>query len=282
MDKPIVRSVSESLARAGIPVWFDEQQIFPGDDIIARISDGLARSMLILVFLSKHFCKSRWVTAEWAPLFHQQLTGGATKVIPVLIGDLPEPLPAPILMLRSKQYVDLRDLSDSSRLDSFIRFLRSRIPIAENAEARSGRELTARGRSLADGSISVTYELQGEATLSTRIDADGMAALQSAASSDLHRVAFRFGRKSTAGIEEIARRVSTFLLPPQVRAWLRNGGVERFRILVDVDDPQLPWELGHDGDYFLGTRLRLISSPLLYPRETRDAFVPKSIRIVEG
>ena len=53
-DKPVVRDLAERLKRDGLKVWLDEWEIRPGDPILAKVSDGLERSRILLLFMSRH------------------------------------------------------------------------------------------------------------------------------------------------------------------------------------------------------------------------------------
>jgi TIR domain len=43
-DKPIVEQFAARLRRDGIDAWLDKWEMSAGDDFIAKINDGLARS----------------------------------------------------------------------------------------------------------------------------------------------------------------------------------------------------------------------------------------------
>ena len=43
-DKPAVESLARSLRQRGIDAWFDQGEISPGDDIIARMNAGLEQA----------------------------------------------------------------------------------------------------------------------------------------------------------------------------------------------------------------------------------------------
>src|SRR4051794_29410783 len=53
-DKPVVRSLAERLKRDGLKVWFDQWEIRLGDSIYAKIRDGLERSRILLLFMSRN------------------------------------------------------------------------------------------------------------------------------------------------------------------------------------------------------------------------------------
>lgn len=73
VDKPHVDRVFEALHKSDVRAWYDRYEIQPGDSITSKINDGLDRSEIGLLFLSKNFfsSKSGWTTAE-ANFFFQQ------------------------------------------------------------------------------------------------------------------------------------------------------------------------------------------------------------------
>ena len=91
VDKPRVKEIATKLAAAGIDPWVDQWEIQPGDDIVAKINDGLASYDVGLIFLSKTSLESDWVTAEANTLTYQRIEDGK-RVIPVMI-DADAPVP---------------------------------------------------------------------------------------------------------------------------------------------------------------------------------------------
>ncbi len=111
MDKPRVKEIAARLAEAGIDPWVDEWEIRAGDDVVARINDGLARCDVGLVFFSKRSLESKWVQAEVSSLTYQAIEDGK-QVIPVLLDD-DAPIPE---LLRPRARVagdDLQRLIDA-------------------------------------------------------------------------------------------------------------------------------------------------------------------------
>ena len=68
-----VRPLAEVLRAGGARVWFDEFELRVGDDLRARIDDGLARSRFGVVVLSSAFLAGRhWTDNELSGLFASQ------------------------------------------------------------------------------------------------------------------------------------------------------------------------------------------------------------------
>lgn len=90
-DRRIVEAISDALARAQIPVWFDRQQLKSGDRWEKKINDGLSKCSLFAPIISKHsftpearFFREEWVAAE--KVVHQ-LPPSRHFVLPVTIDD---------------------------------------------------------------------------------------------------------------------------------------------------------------------------------------------------
>ena len=74
-----VRPLAEMLRAGGARVWFDEFELRVGDDLRARIDDGLARSRFGVVVLSSAFLEGRpWTENELSGLFANQ-----TRILPI-------------------------------------------------------------------------------------------------------------------------------------------------------------------------------------------------------
>jgi hypothetical protein len=85
VDKPRVK------AAAGIDPWVDAWEIAPGDDIVARINEGLADCQVGLIFFSKKTLEKPWVRNEVSALTYQAIEDGKA-VIPVML-DADAPVP---------------------------------------------------------------------------------------------------------------------------------------------------------------------------------------------
>jgi tetratricopeptide (TPR) repeat protein len=105
VDKPRVKAVAERLAAAGIDPWVDAWEIAPGDDIVARINEGLADCQVGLIFFSKKTLEKPWVRNEVSTLTYQAIEDGKA-VIPVML-DADAPVPE---LLRPRARVAGEDL----------------------------------------------------------------------------------------------------------------------------------------------------------------------------
>ena len=74
-DKEIVRPIVESLTKAGLTVWFDEQTLKLGDSLRRKIDEGLAKSSFGIVIVSKEFLGKEWPERELDGLFAREERG---------------------------------------------------------------------------------------------------------------------------------------------------------------------------------------------------------------
>ena len=59
-DKPVVRALAERLKQDGLRLWFDEWEIKPGDNIPAKIEEGLEQSRVLVLCMSASAFGSDW------------------------------------------------------------------------------------------------------------------------------------------------------------------------------------------------------------------------------
>jgi hypothetical protein len=85
-DKPAVEAFAGRLRERGIDAWYDAWEISPGDDLVAKINEGLATCDWGLIFFSRHTLGSKWVSAEVSTLIYRMITAGQ-PVIPVIIDE---------------------------------------------------------------------------------------------------------------------------------------------------------------------------------------------------
>ena len=78
----------EALKARGAQVWFDEDQILPGDDIIQRMSEGITQCRYYVICLSPSFEKkppTSWVKKEFRMAMIKENKEGGQGIIPVRI-----------------------------------------------------------------------------------------------------------------------------------------------------------------------------------------------------
>ena len=63
-EKPRVARLAERLQAAGFRVWFDRPNIDSGEDIVTAIEQGLERSRVLVLCMTKAAFESEWVRLE--------------------------------------------------------------------------------------------------------------------------------------------------------------------------------------------------------------------------
>ena len=102
-DAEFVRRLANDLEALGHKVWLDEWRIQVGDDIIAKIEDGLRSCDYVIVVLSKLAVESGWVDREWKARYWDEVSQNRVIVLPILLEDCQPPM-----LLRAKKYADFR------------------------------------------------------------------------------------------------------------------------------------------------------------------------------
>ncbi len=102
-DAKIAEQIAKGLKALGYPVWYADWAIAPGQSIVEKINEALARNDTLIVLLSENSVKSKWVERELNTALMSQLSGQDVAVIPILIEDceIPE-------TLRAVRYIDMR------------------------------------------------------------------------------------------------------------------------------------------------------------------------------
>ena len=88
-DKPIVRPLAERLRKDGVRVWLDEWAIKPGDSIPAKIEEGLERSRLLVLCMSKNAFASDWPQLEGGTFRFRDPLNKERRFIPLRLDDAP-------------------------------------------------------------------------------------------------------------------------------------------------------------------------------------------------
>src|ERR1700674_5746096 len=88
-DKAAVRSVAERLRADGVRVWLDEWQIRPGDNIPAKIEEGLEHSRVLVLCMSAHAFGSDWTQLEAGTFRFRDPLNKARRFVPLRLDDAP-------------------------------------------------------------------------------------------------------------------------------------------------------------------------------------------------
>jgi TIR domain len=63
-DEAFAKALSKELAKHGLSVWRDEEELFPGDNWALRIGEALQKSNAMVVLVSPKSMQSKWVRHE--------------------------------------------------------------------------------------------------------------------------------------------------------------------------------------------------------------------------
>ena len=103
--KKVSRLVTE-LRAEGANLWFDDEQMLPGDDLVEKMKEGISQSKFYVICLSPSFDKkppTSWVKKEFKMAMLREHQEGGKFIIPVRIkkgGSIP-------LEIGERAYADL-------------------------------------------------------------------------------------------------------------------------------------------------------------------------------
>ncbi len=120
-EKPWVRQLVTQWRGLGIDVFFDEDSILGGEDVLAALERGIAGCRYVVLIVSRASMESQWVAREIAMSVARNADTRDRRLIPVLI----EPVaPADLgLFLSSRSIIDLTQ--DEQREARYHHLLRS-------------------------------------------------------------------------------------------------------------------------------------------------------------
>ena len=91
-DDDFARALARALQERDLTVWFEEDQIQPGDMWVDLVQDALDESRSVIFVLGKGAAKSNWLAVELGPAL-----ASGKRIIPVIQEGIPiEELPGPI------------------------------------------------------------------------------------------------------------------------------------------------------------------------------------------
>ena len=102
-DKPTARKVVDALATAGLPCWFDEQQLGPGTSLRVELKSAISKSDIFLYLVSDEANNSKWVQEELE--FAVNLGDENIRIIPVRLVESDAGLP-PLLSHKIYESLD--------------------------------------------------------------------------------------------------------------------------------------------------------------------------------
>lgn len=101
--------LAERLRNHGVRVWFDQWELKPGDHLLKRVNEGIARSRkMIAIWSTQYFRNDRvWTFIESLTKQHGDPLSEARPLVPVLLEDCEIPP-----TLSSLIYIDFRNPED--------------------------------------------------------------------------------------------------------------------------------------------------------------------------
>jgi len=91
-QKDWVRRLVAALRSEGLRVFFDEDSIKLGEDVVAAIEQGLRSSRHVVLIMSSEALASRWVEMEWSMSIYRDPSAASRFILPVLRDDCALPL----------------------------------------------------------------------------------------------------------------------------------------------------------------------------------------------
>ncbi len=126
-DKSQVRAIAEQLNRYNLKPWFDEEQIFPGDNIQQVVFQGISQSKVGAFFISQNGLGTFQKNLELGAIiqfFLKKHQNQSFRVIPILLGinDIPDSL----FYLSQWAWIQFTNSNDEAALKSLIRGIKGR------------------------------------------------------------------------------------------------------------------------------------------------------------
>ncbi|MGH3567853.1 MAG: TIR domain-containing protein, partial [Pseudonocardia sp.] len=111
-DRAVVEEFAGRLRRDGVDAWYDHWEIVPGDDIVARMDQGIDGCAVGLIFVSPAWFDGPWVQDEYTSLVVRKVEDGI-RLIPVLLEDVGDRLPARLRKLARRSVTDYEAIRDT-------------------------------------------------------------------------------------------------------------------------------------------------------------------------
>lgn len=217
-DKAIVRPIVERLRADGLRVWFDEWEIEPGDNIPAKIEEGLEHSRLLVLCMSANSFGSDWARLESQTFRFRDPLNKERRFIPLRLDEAP--------IKGSLEQFSSIDWFPPDREQAYARLFEACRRPAEPA----GATALAAHEQLVDKVVKLDSrkEIEGFA-----FDADGRLALTGAADNSVRLWSLETGRCLRV-FEGHTGCVNTVAWSPTGRLFL-SGGIDHTVRLWDVE-----------------------------------------------
>jgi hypothetical protein len=83
-DKDFASEISFKLIEQGIDVWLDKWEIFAGESLIDKISNGIKEVNVFIIIMTANSMNSNWVKEELRMALNKRLQSPDFKIIPIL------------------------------------------------------------------------------------------------------------------------------------------------------------------------------------------------------
>lgn len=103
-DKKLARKIKGYLSEKGIDIWWDEEEIKPGDSIPKKIDEGVRNSQWFLQIISPESANSEWMHQELSKMLEMEKQRNRKLIIPIVTESVP--LPSEI---SNRAYVNLEE-----------------------------------------------------------------------------------------------------------------------------------------------------------------------------
>lgn len=240
-DKPAVEALARHLRSVGIDAWLDKWEIAPGDDVIARMNEGLGQADAGLIVFSARTMESCWVRAEVSTLTWNRIQG-RKLLIPLKASADAEvpPLLEPLCWL---------DLDDHQRIADALRSRNPSKPPLGPAPTSGVEPVRLTLERRPEGTVSVTAHVAGEGPFQG-LHPGLPPALLAARASFLRgfgpgRDLAPLGLASLEGeLATLGRQLAAFCLPegaePALRALVDGAGPGLVvEVVIETPDPEL-------------------------------------------
>lgn len=127
----LVAPFATAMVAAELKPWIDQKNLKWGDDLVARIQEGLSCSRFVIVFITKAFLAKRWPEKELNTALSMEI-GGRTVVLPVLAGLTHDTLQSRYPIVSAKLYMEVSPYDPGkevakSTLDELVGGLKNRL-----------------------------------------------------------------------------------------------------------------------------------------------------------
>lgn len=121
-DEPLAKKIAATLQQAGLDVWDDEKEIFPGENWAEKVAQALREAEAMVVLLTPDALNSNWIQRDIDYALSEQRF--RDRLVTVLAGP-PEKLPEDKIpwILRRLKFVNLTDNGHRENFDQIAQAL---------------------------------------------------------------------------------------------------------------------------------------------------------------